>query len=119
MTRNLQTIDVHFHVIYEKDSEAGGNVPDEQLEAQIDVLNEAYSNMGIAWKLADTDRTEDADWFSGVGPDETSQTTMKEKLRVGGKADLNVYTVGFSKGSGEGYVYSFLWPSSNHLHEMF
>lgn len=58
-------------------------------------MNQAYANTGITWVLASTSHTTNADWFNGVGPDESSQTDMKSSLRVGGAADLNVYTVGY------------------------
>ena len=65
-----------------------------QLEDQIDVLNDAYSNMGITWVLADVDYTINSDWFNSAGPDTSEQDDMKSSLRTGGKGDLNVYTVG-------------------------
>lgn len=37
---------------------------------------------------------------------------MKEALREGGAADLNVYTVGFNSGSGEGLLGYATFPSS-------
>ena len=36
---------------------------------------------------------------------------MKNQLRQGGKADLNVYTVGFVSGSGEGLLGYSTFPS--------
>ncbi|KAH8830656.1 metalloprotease [Flagelloscypha sp. PMI_526] len=108
---NGTTIDVYFHVIYKSKTEAGGYVPTEQIEAQIDVMNEAYAIMGITWNLADTEYIKNSNWFNTVGPDETAQTTMKSKYRTGGKADLNVYTVGFVSGSGQGLLGYSTFPS--------
>lgn len=42
-----------------------------------------------------TSRTVNSDWFNNAGPDSSEQTAMKDALRVGGVADLNVYTVGY------------------------
>jgi len=48
--------------------------------------------------LAGTIRTVKANWFNSAGPNTTEQTAMKNALRKGGQADLNVYTVGFVVG---------------------
>ncbi|KAJ7600893.1 Metalloprotease [Mycena floridula] len=77
-------IPVHFHVIYANETLAGGYVPDEQLTAQVKVLNADYKSTGLSFKLAETTRTENKEW--------------------GLHAELNVYTVGFVSGSGEGLV---------------
>jgi hypothetical protein len=88
------TIPIHFHVISKDSTAAGGNIPDSQLDDQVDVMNTAYSGFGITWVRGNTTRTVNANWFNNVGPDSSSQTTMKNQLRIGGKAALNVYTVG-------------------------
>jgi hypothetical protein len=91
----VATIPIHFHVISKDNTTAGGNVPDSQLDNQVKVMNTAYSGFGITWVRGNTTRTVNANWFNSVGPDSSSQTTMKNQLRIGGKADLNVYTVGY------------------------
>ncbi|KAF5363796.1 hypothetical protein D9756_000785 [Leucocoprinus leucothites] len=106
------TIPVRFHVISEDNTVAGGNVPDSQLSAQIDVMNKAYASAGITWTLAGTTRTVNADWFNNAGPDGSEQTSMKRALRVGGADTLNVYTVGFTSGSGAGLLGYSTFPSS-------
>ncbi|KAG6831891.1 hypothetical protein H0H92_007008 [Tricholoma furcatifolium] len=108
------TLQVHFHVISQDSTEAGGNIPDSQISRQISVMNEAYANLNIVWSLAGTTRTINSDWFNNVGPESSQQSDMKVALRQGGKADLNVYTVGFTSGSGEGLLgYStFPWSYS-------
>jgi hypothetical protein len=35
-----------------------------------------------------------ADWFNNAEPDTQQQTDMKNALRKGGAADLNLYSVG-------------------------
>ncbi|KAJ3565805.1 hypothetical protein NP233_g7406 [Leucocoprinus birnbaumii] len=106
------SIPVHFHVISEDSTVDGGNVPDSQLSAQIDVMNKAYAAAGITWTLAGTTRTVNSDWFNNVGPDGSEQTDMKAALRVGGADTLNVYTVGFTSGSGAGLLGYSTFPSS-------
>ncbi|KAK7441559.1 hypothetical protein VKT23_016552 [Stygiomarasmius scandens] len=105
------TLNVFFHVIMEDDTLEGGNVPDSQLEDQINVMNDAYADAGITWVLADTKRVTNADWFNNAGPDSSEQTEMKTQLRTGDVADLNVYTVGFKSGAGEGLLGYATFPS--------
>ena len=81
------------------------------IQDQIDVLNEDYAASGLTFTLAATTRTVNSQWFNQVGPDSSLQTTMKKTLRQGGKADLNVYTVGFTTGSGEGLLGYSTFPS--------
>jgi hypothetical protein len=105
------TVNVYFHVIQKDSTLSGGNVPDSQLASQISVMNKAYAGSGITWKLAGTTHTTNANWFNQVGPDSSLQTTMKNQLRTGGAADLNVYTVGFVSGSGAGLLGYSTFPS--------
>ncbi|KAJ6570048.1 metalloprotease [Mycena vulgaris] len=108
----VATLKIFFHVISKDSTVAGGNVPDSQIAAQVTVMNEAYAGSGITWVLGGTTRTVNAAWFNGVGPDSSLQTTMKNSLRTGGVADLNVYTVGFVSGSGAGLLGYSTFPSS-------
>ncbi|KZW01094.1 zincin [Exidia glandulosa HHB12029] len=105
-------IPVYFHVIRANTSLAGGNVPASQLQAQIDVLNADYEGSGISFTNAGADFTTNSAWFNSVGPDSSSQTTMKRQLRKGGANALNVYTVGFVSGSGAGLLGYSTFPSS-------
>ncbi|KAF9569388.1 metalloprotease [Agrocybe pediades] len=105
------TINVYFHVIQKDTTLAGGNIPDSQIAQQIAVMNKAYANAGITWVLAGTDHTTNANWFNSVGPDGSAQTTMKKSLRKGTAKDLNVYTVGFVSGSGQGLLGYSTFPS--------
>ncbi|KAI0676996.1 Metalloprotease [Trametes maxima] len=105
------TVSVYFHVISKDNTLAGGNVPDSMIADQIDVLNEDYADAGLAFKLAGTTRTVNANWFNKVGPDSSLQTTMKKQLRTGGAAALNVYTVGFKSGDAAGLLGYATFPS--------
>ncbi|KAH8077877.1 Metalloprotease [Cristinia sonorae] len=105
------TIPVYFHVISADDSVEGGNVPDSQIQEQVSVLNADYASAGLSFDLVNITRLVNPEWFKGVGPDESSQTTMKSQLRQGGPDALNVYTVGFQSGSGEGLLGYATFPS--------
>lgn len=104
-------ISVVWHVIQKSDDLAGGNVPDSQIQANIDAMNQHYASSGVSFQLTKTTHTTNADWFSTVGPDETNQTTMKTQLREGDAATLNIYTVGFESGSGQGLLGYATFPS--------
>jgi len=105
-------IQTYFHVVSKDTTLAGGNVPDSQIANQISVLNAGYANAGLTFVLAGTDRTVNSDWFNNAGPDSSQQTSMKNTLRKGGAAALNVYTVGFTSGSGAGLLGYATFPSS-------
>ncbi|PAV21666.1 metalloprotease [Pyrrhoderma noxium] len=105
------TISVYWNVISEDDTTAGGNIPDSQIASQISVLNQDYADTGLTFVLSKTIRTTNSDWFNNVGPDDDLQTDMKTQLRQGGAADLNLYSVGFKSGSGEGLLGYSTFPS--------
>ncbi|KAI0363559.1 metalloprotease [Pilatotrama ljubarskyi] len=105
------TVSVYFHVISKDSTAAGGNIPDSMIADQISVLNEDYASSGLSFVLAGTTRTVNSQWFNQVGPDSSLQTTMKRQLRQGGAAALNVYTVGFVSGSGQGLLGYSTFPS--------
>ena len=54
------------------------DIRDSQIDDQITVINKAYKKAGIQWKLADTTRTKDADWFNAAGPDKYASLVFFE-----------------------------------------
>ncbi|KAJ6588742.1 hypothetical protein B0H19DRAFT_1100925 [Mycena capillaripes] len=68
--------------------------------------------MTMEFKLVNTSRTTNADWFNNAAPGTDQQTAMKSALRQGTSRDLNVYTVGFTSGSGSGLLGYSTFPSS-------
>ncbi|KAG5644582.1 hypothetical protein DXG03_008156 [Asterophora parasitica] len=105
-------IKVYFHVISKDTTAAGGYVSATQIQNQIDVLNKDFASTGLSYVLANTTRTINSDWFVNVGPSKTVQTTMKNTLRQGGAADLNVYSVGFQSAADNGLLGYATFPSS-------
>ena len=81
------------------------------IQAQISVLNSDYGPSGVSFTLASTTRTTNQTWFNTVGPGTPVQTQMKTTLRQGGPGDLNVYTVGFTSGSGVGLLGYSTFPA--------
>ncbi|TFK97720.1 hypothetical protein BDV98DRAFT_614014 [Pterulicium gracile] len=105
-------LNVYWHVVSKDTTEDGGNVPEEQIGASIDVLNSAYVGTGLQFTLANVTRTVNSEWFNGVGPGNSAQTAMKGELRTGGPADVNIYSVGFASGAGQGLLGYATFPSS-------
>ncbi len=88
------TIPVYYHVI--TNTSGTGNITDAQLANQTQVLNDAYSgltggvNTKFRFALAGTDRTANNTWFA-AGYGTTAETQMKNALRKGNAAALNIY----------------------------
>ena len=91
------TVPVYFHVINRGTGIANGNVPDQMIRKQIDVLNDSYdgSTGGVAtafrFVLAGVTRTTNEEWYNmGFGSNEEREA--KSALRQGGANALNFYT---------------------------
>jgi hypothetical protein len=108
------TIPVYFHVINLGAGIDNGDVPDQQLRAQVKVLNDAYAGAtgGAAtpfrFALAGIDRTTNADWFY-MGINSIQEKRAKEALRRGGADALNVYTT-----FGGGFLGWATFPDNYH-----
>jgi len=83
-----RTFNVYFHII--KNAAGAGSITTAQIQSQINILNAAYAATGFSFNLVATDTTVNDSWYT-AGPGTTAQTAMKNALRVGGKADLNLY----------------------------
>jgi hypothetical protein len=81
------TINVYFHVI--RSSSGQGDVSSTMLNAQINVLNAAYSTSGFQFVQAGVDRTNNDSWYTCSGG--SCETEMKNALRQGTADDLNFY----------------------------
>lgn len=92
-------INVYFHIIRKGTGLANGDIPDSQVQAQIEVLNKSYASAksGLSFKLASVDRTTNTSWY-GVSPETSAETSMKSMLYKGGKGDLNIYTANLGGG---------------------
>ncbi|KAK7039589.1 Metallo peptidase [Favolaschia claudopus] len=100
----LTIINVYWHVIRSRNDLSGGNIPDNQINDQINVLNSDYRDGSIRFALVETTRTTNADWFNNAAPGTQQQSAMKSALRKGGARDLNIYSVGFNSGQGKGLL---------------
>ncbi|MGN9908112.1 zinc metalloprotease [Phytohabitans sp. LJ34] len=85
------TIPVIVHVISGDSTREGGNIPDEMVTAQIDVLNRAYATATeFAFELVEVDRVVNPAWYPIVY-ESAAERAMKTALRVGGMETLNLY----------------------------
>jgi hypothetical protein len=88
------TVDVYFHTIT---SGSQGAISASTISNQISVLNNAYSGTGFSFRLAGTDVTNNATWYT-VSPGTTAERDMKNALHKGGKAALNLYAANIGDG---------------------
>ncbi|KAF9468635.1 zincin [Collybia nuda] len=103
-------IEVHWHVVASNITIEGGWIPYEQIDAQMQVLNMDYAEVGITWKHVSTTRIISTDWFQNLslGRDINKANIMKRVFRKGGSDSLNVFTVGFTESNLLGYA-TFPW----------
>jgi len=90
-------IPVVVHVIRRGTGIANGDIPQSMIDAQIDVLNDAYggltggANTPFNFVLQAVDRTTNTSWYT-AGPGTSAETQMKNALHTGGANTLNLYT---------------------------
>lgn len=83
------TVKVYFHVISDG---TNGRLSENEIAAQIQVLNDAYRSSSFAFTLAGSDTTVNSRWYTNLRSGSKNEKDMKKALRKGGMADLNVYT---------------------------
>lgn len=111
------TVNAYFHVI--KDSSGKGEVSDEMLADQIEVLNDSFgvttggANTPFRFNYAGVERIVNNAWFN-AGPGTAAEREMKQAKHWGGCKDLNVYT-----NNGGGYLgwATFPWNCSSRLQD--
>ncbi|KAF5334318.1 hypothetical protein D9611_014161 [Ephemerocybe angulata] len=104
-------VDVYFHVVYANETLEAGYVPDEAIQRQVEVLNTDYSSTGVSFKLVNISRIQSEDWFLRVAPNSTQEAEMKKTVRTGEASVLNVWTVGFMEGDGQGLLGYATFPA--------
>jgi hypothetical protein len=98
------TIKVYWHTI--TNTSGAGALSTTAINNQISVLNAAYANTPFKFTLVSTDTTANNSWYTTTGG--TYETQMKNALRKGTAADLNVY----SNNMGGGLLGWATFPSS-------
>ncbi|KAH6913024.1 pregnancy-associated plasma protein-A-domain-containing protein [Coprinopsis sp. MPI-PUGE-AT-0042] len=98
------TFDVVFHIVASNISYAGGWVPAEHIDRQMDLLRENYAGTGISWRHTQTLRVISPLWHERITADTTGlRFDMQNFFREGGATTLNVYTLGFSRDTVNGF----------------
>jgi len=105
------TVDVYFHVIFANETVEGGYVAQETVEKQIAVLNEDYKTAGVSFNLVNVTRVNSEDWFVRLAPESDAEKEMKGTFRQGNASTLNIWSVGFEEGEGNGLLGYATFPS--------
>jgi hypothetical protein len=108
------TIPTWWHIITKTNTTTGvvvGDYTQAQIDAQMKVMNDAFTGR-FTFDLVGITKTDNITWFESVAPSTALQTAMKNTLRRGDATTLNMYTVGFEKGTGVGLLGYATFPSS-------
>lgn len=90
------TFDVQWWVVTSDFTYDGGWVPDEQISAQMDMMNQAYAETGISWNHIGTGRILNRYWFEVMTTSTISHLIqMHSNFKIMRPDVLNVYTFGF------------------------
>jgi hypothetical protein len=98
-TRDL-SIPIAFHVIYA--STSNGYVSSTAVNAQVDVLNDAFAPYGLSFTLSSLDYTQNSSWFNN-----DNESQYKAQLAISPSTTLNIYTT-----SASGYLGYAYFPNS-------
>jgi hypothetical protein len=96
-------IPTYVHII--RNAAGAGDVSDAVVQAQMDVLNNAFAGLthpdahvtSFKFELVEIDRTNNNTWYT-VTPGSAAETQMKTALRKGGKNALNMYFANVGQG---------------------
>ena len=83
------TVPVAFHIITDG---LEGDVPDAQIEAQIDTLNSAFRDVGFRFALAFVQRVDNAEWYRDLRMGSDEEEAMTDALALDPARVLNIYT---------------------------
>jgi hypothetical protein len=99
-------VPVVFHVIRKGASLAKGNLTNDQIDAQIDVLNDAFAPSGFSFDLQEVTRTTKESWFNLVSANGAEpryyrgsgkEVKMKKALHQGDSRTLNIYSASLAQ----------------------
>ncbi|HSW05766.1 MAG TPA: zinc metalloprotease [Aquabacterium sp.] len=92
-------VPVWVHVINKGSGLANGDIPQSQIDDQLQVLSDAYGGASspFVFQLAGVTRTTNAAWYT-MTPNSAAESQAKNALRVGGAGTLNVYVAGIGGG---------------------
>lgn len=90
---NNTVIPTYFHVVTSRSK--ANTTSEATLQKQLSVMNDAYSNSGFSFDLADIDYTANDEWaeIDVTSSDDSVMMAMKSSLRKGTYSELNVYFI--------------------------
>ena len=91
----MATVNVHFHII--SDTNGNGDLTDNEVQSQIDVINDDFHQVNAKFVLKGIHRVTNDDWFD-LSYGSSEEYDMKSSLRVGGTNVLNVYSIANDEG---------------------
>ncbi|KAF2124332.1 zincin [Dothidotthia symphoricarpi CBS 119687] len=90
----LLPVDVYMQVLSTDGTELGGDISDATIDAQMQILDDAFRPVGFKFNLVDTVRTINEEWYYNLKIATTYEDEVSLALRKGGNATLNIYTMG-------------------------
>jgi hypothetical protein len=96
---------IYFTVVAANTTEAGGWVPQKQIDDQITLLNARFASTGtrIRFRLLNVTRIVNRNWHDNVDSGNALSTAMKRALHKGRSVHLNIYAVGLTNSDANGY----------------
>jgi hypothetical protein len=84
-------VKTYFHVINKGAGLSNGDLPDSMIADQMAVLNAAFAPTRWRFRLVQTTRTTNANWYA-MSPGSSAEQQAKAALRQGTADDLNIYS---------------------------
>ena len=107
------TIPIAFHIVRHDDG-VTGDVTDNLVQDQLDVLNGAYLDFGYQFSIHSIDRTDNTAWSQqSTSSDETD---MKSALAVSPESKLNIYICDIGGGLLGWSYFPDSFPEDNFMH---
>jgi hypothetical protein len=108
-------IPIRWHVLRSGTAQSQGNIPDSWINAQVNVLNQAYQGTGFSFTLASIDRTTNSRWYTGCYSS-GNERKFKQALAIDPANNLNIYSCRPSSGI-LGYArFPNSYPESSYMH---
>ena len=109
-SRNLVNVQVAWHVLYS--SSGSGNLSNDIIVDQIDVLNDAYAPYDIFFTLVSVDYTMNDNWYNDMNQYESA---YKQQLNIDPIHHLNIYSGNMPGLLGWSYL-PYQWPEGSYMH---
>ena len=106
-------IPIAFHVVRYDDG--SHDVPDEQIQGQLDVLNAAYLESGFQFTIKSIDRTDNNAWSTHT-MSSAQETAMKSALAVVPETTLNLYLCDIGGGVLGYATFPWMYPENSFMH---